>query len=167
MEKILKFIKDNFPDIEVFESLKISEYFTASYVIAQNGIIKAVFVQYKPKPESLNGRDKDLYYHSSGKTDGITFYFNNEKIFRNIPGTIAIKIEEITSKEEIFKLFSKEIFIKEYEITNKDIQICLNEISSIQKIAIEKFNGNQSLSSQVHLLQIDYMNNYKRESFSH
>jgi hypothetical protein len=165
MEKTLKFIKDSFPDIEVFESLKINEYFTASYVIAQNGIIKAVFVPYKPKPESLNGRDKDLYYHSSGITDGITYYFDNNKVYKNIPGIKVIEIEEISSNEDILKPFSKDIFVKEFEFFEQDIESCLIEISRFQKIAIEKFNGNKCLYSQIHLLQTDYTSKYKRYSF--
>jgi hypothetical protein len=167
MEQTLKFIKENYPDIEVFENLKINNYFTAKYVVAQNGIIKAVFVNYKSKPDSLPKDDIDLYYSSSGKTDGITFYFSNAKIYRNKQGIRTAEIEEITNKEEILKLFSKDVFVMEYEVIDKNIESCIKEISILQKIAIEKFNGINNLDTQIHLLQIDYISNYKRKAYFH
>ncbi len=73
MEKTLKFIADNYHDIEVFESLKINEYFKASYVVAQNEIIEDVFIPIKPKLDNLIGTDMRLYYDSSSKTNSITY----------------------------------------------------------------------------------------------
>lgn len=167
MESTLKFIKDNFYNIDVHKNVKINDYFTANYVITQNGIIKSVFVQFKNVPENLSSNERDSFYHSHGTTDGITFYFANDKIYRNIPGLKFIDIEEVADEDVIFNHFSKEIFKNNNVIFNEEIKNCLIELESLQRFAIDKFQGNDNLGSLINQLKIKYTDNIKLQSFLH
>jgi hypothetical protein len=164
MKTTIKFIQDNFPNIEIFENYTFS-YFLETYVITQSGVIKAVLAEFKKVPQNLSEHHKFKFYHSSGKTDGITFYFDKDKIYRNIPGIINIEIEEVPNEEVIFNLFSKEIFQTENVILDEETKKCLIAVSDLQKMAIEKFTPNKSLRSLINILKIRYTDNVILESF--
>jgi hypothetical protein len=163
MESTKKHIEDNYQDILVLENYEISKYFNARYVLLQHGSIKAIFVKYK----KLVANARDFYALPGGKYN-TTFFFDDIHIYKVKPDQYIVnEVEKIESKDEIYKLFSKDKEDISETIIDQEIKITIEKIINLQKYAIVKNGGEKTLSSLLNSMRINYFDLKNVSFFMH